>query len=206
MAEFFKLIVSWGPLGVVLVAFLDSAGVPLPMGVDALLITTSIVSPPKAYLAAFLATVGSLAGNLVLFTLARRGGTAYLERHTLSPRAGRFRAWFHQYGLITVFIPAFVPIVPLPLKVFVLSAGALGVRTKAFLLTILVARIPRFLAVAYLGAQLGENSLQWLIDHKWHLSAVAVGLFVFLYALVKLVDYRRKRTDDAAGPSPSVVG
>ena len=189
-----------------LVAALDSAGIPLPMGVDALLITTSIASPPKAYFAAVLATVGSLAGNLFLFLLARRGGTAYLERNTISPRARRFREWFQQYGLITVFIPTFVPIVPLPLKVFVLSAGALGVSTRAFLLTILVGRIPRFLAMAYLGSQLGENSIGWLKDHKWELTGAALGLFVFLYALVKLVDYRRRKAEAVNGTSASTVG
>ena len=191
MAELFRLILAWGPVGVLLVAALDSAGVPLPTGVDALLLATSIYSPQKAYFAALLATIGSVAGNIFLFTLARRGGEAYLARHTVSGRAARFGEWFRHYGLITVFIPAFVPIVPLPLKVFVLSAGALGVSTRAFVLTIVAGRVPRFLAIAYLGVQLGENSVAWLRDHKWHLTAIALGLFVFLFVLVKLIDYRR---------------
>jgi membrane protein DedA with SNARE-associated domain len=199
VAELFRQILSWGPLGVLLVAALDSAGVPLPTGVDALLIATSAVSPRRAYLAALLATAGSLAGNLFLFTIARRGGEAYLARHTLSARARKFRAWFQHYGLITVFIPTFVPIVPLPLKVFVLSAGSVGVSTRAFLLTILGGRVPRFLAMAYLGTKLGENSMQWLIDQKWYLTAIAAGLFLFLFVLVKLIDYRRgaRRTSTA---------
>ncbi|MCW5981067.1 MAG: VTT domain-containing protein [Bryobacteraceae bacterium] len=192
MAELFKQILAWGPLGVAVVALLDSAGVPLPTGVDALLIATAAYHPGRAYLAALLAIAGSAAGNLILFSIARKGQEAYLDRHAISPRARRFRAWFQHYGLISVFIPAFVPIVPLPLKVFVLSAGALGVGTRAFLLTILAARIPRFLAMAYLGTQLGDNAMQWLLDHKWHLAGIAAGMFVALYAAVRVVDRRRR--------------
>lgn len=193
MEGLFELLRSWGPLGVLLIATLDAAGVPLPAGVDVSLIGLAIVSPTRAYLAVPLGVLGSLIGNLFLYTVARKGGEAYLDRKIQTGRARRFRDWFQHYGLITVFIPTFVPIVPLPLKVFVLSAGAFGVSRRAFLLTILVARVPRFLAMAYLGSQLGANSLGWLRDHAWHLAGVAAGLFVFLFLLVKWVDRRRGR-------------
>ncbi len=197
MDKLAEILISWGALGVCLIATLDSAGVPLPAGVDALLITVAAVSPPQAYFAALLAILGSLAGNWFLYSVARKGGNAYLDKRTQRGRAKKFRQWFQHYGLITVFIPTFVPIVPLPLKVFVVSAGALGVSRNAFLLTILAGRIPRFLAMAYLGAQLGQHSMSWLEDHTWHLTAVAIGLFIFLYALVRLVDWRRSRVVEA---------
>ncbi len=187
-----EALVAFGPLGVVLIATLDSAGVPLPAGVDALLITTAALSPPKAYFAAMLATIGSIAGNWFLFSIARKGGEAYLASHTESAQARKFREWFQHYGLITVFIPTFVPIVPLPLKVFVLSAGALGVRTRSFLLTILAGRIPRFLAMAYLGSQLGTHSMPWLREHALYLSIIAAALFVVLFAAVKYIDYKKR--------------
>jgi len=153
--------------------------------VDALLIGVAIVSPSQAYLAALLATVGSVAGNYFLFGLARKGGEAYLDSKTESGRARKFREWFQRYGMITVFIPALVPILPLPLKVFVLSAGALGVNRRTFLLTIFAARVPRFLAMAYLGAQLGENSMQWLQEHVWVLVAVAACVAALLFVMVR---------------------
>jgi hypothetical protein len=74
------------------------------------------------------AIAGSLLGMMFLFWLARKGGEKYLDKHASGPRAMRFRRWFDRYGLVTVFIPALVPLVPLPMKVFVLSAGALGVK------------------------------------------------------------------------------
>lgn len=94
-------------------------------GVDALIVLIAAVSRSQAYLAAATAIAGSWAGSLILFLIARKGGEEYHRRHTSSAKGARFRAWFHEYGLVTVFVPAFVPIIPLPLKIFIISAGAL---------------------------------------------------------------------------------
>ena len=165
---------------------LDSAGIPLPATVDALLITLAVIDPRLAYVSAALAIAGSAAGCLILFYLARKGGQLYLEGHSHLPRAQKFRDWFLRYGLVTVFIPALLPVPPLPTKVFVMTAGALGVRAAAFALVVLAARALRYTGLAYLGSQLGEHSMGWLGSHAFALSALAAGLFVFLLLLLKL--------------------
>lgn len=187
------LVEAWGVPAVLLIAALDSAGVPLPAGVDALLVAVAAVSPPQAFAAALLATAGSVAGNLVLFLAARKGGQAWLERRTASGRARRFRDWFRQYGLITVFVPALVPVVPLPMKVFVISAGALGVRIRSFLLVVLAARIPRYAAMAWLGAMLGTSTTAWLQARLPHLAAAAALLALVLWLAVHAAVARRRR-------------
>ena len=55
-----------GPWGIFLVSLADSAFIPLPQGVDALLIAQSIAAPSTAYVSAALAVVGSLTGSLIL--------------------------------------------------------------------------------------------------------------------------------------------
>lgn len=197
MGRLIELLEAWGLAGVLALAALDSAGMPLPAGVDALLVALAAVSPTQAFPAALLATAGSLAGNLTLFLAARRGGHAWLRRKTASGRGRRLRDWFLHYGLITVFIPAVVPIVPLPLKVFVISAGALGVGTRPFVLVVLAGRLPRYLGMAYLGAQLGTDSTAWLETHVWHLACAAAILVAALMALVKLAGRRGR---------PAIVG
>jgi membrane protein YqaA with SNARE-associated domain len=185
-------LIAWGPAGALLFSVLDSAGLPLPAGVDAFLIAVAAVDPRAAYWSAALAIIGSTGGNLFLFFVAWKGGERYLQRHTTSSSSSRFVRWFRRYGLLTVFIPALVPIIPLPLKVFVISAGALHVRPLSFILVVLAGRIPRYLAMAYLGEQLGEHSSDWLKEHFWHFVVFALALFVFLYALLKLVERFRK--------------
>jgi membrane protein DedA with SNARE-associated domain len=175
---------TFGPPGVFAMAVLDSAGIPLPTGVDAVVVLTAITNPGLAWLTAFLAVVGSAIGCMLLFYVARKGGQAYLERHAHSPRALQFRSWFGHYGLLTVFIPVLVPI-PLPVKVFVLSAGALGVRPRSFLLTVLAARIPRYFGLAWLGMRLGQDSMPWLRSHVWHLVGFSAVLFVALFLAIR---------------------
>ncbi len=175
---------TWGPGGAFLLALLDSAGIPLPGGVDALVVLTAVTNPDLAYYTAAVCVVGSAIGSMILFSIARKGGQVYLERHASTPRALRFREWFATYGLVTVLIPTLVPIPGLPMKVFVLSAGALGVRPAKFLLTVLAGRIPRYFGLAALGRALGEDSLGWVSAHKWHLvlgaAILAIGLMLLL--------------------------
>ena len=175
---------AWGPAGVFLLATIDSAGIPLPAGVDALLLLTAATNPSEAYLSAFLATVGSLLGSFFLFWVARKGGEYYLRTHMTSDRAKRFQAWFAQYGLITVFIPMLLPI-PLPAKIFVLSAGAMGVKPWQFLATIAAARLPRYFGLAYFGAHYGTEAGVWLKSHVLHIVGFALALCLAMWLAIR---------------------
>jgi membrane protein YqaA with SNARE-associated domain len=177
---------EWGPTGAFLVALIDSAGVPLPGGVDALIVLTAVTNPELAYLTAALSILGSVLGSMILFFLARKGGQLYLERHSSTPRERRFHQWFATYGLVTVFIPTLIPIPGLPMKVFVLSAGAFGVSTGSFLLTIIAGRILRYFGLAALGRAMGEHSLGWVAAHKWHLVVAALLLCATMMFLVRV--------------------
>lgn len=184
MKNLAALLKSWGLIGLFCLAILDSAGAPLPVAVDGLILATAAINPSSAYVGALIAVVGSAIGSLFLYSVARKGGKVYLNAVTASGRPAKFRAWFQTYGLITIFIPALVPI-PLPLKVFVLSAGALGVKPVTFLLVILAARIPRYFGLAWLGAQMGSQTMPWLKAHVVSLSFSAALLAGILAVMVK---------------------
>jgi len=180
------LLVSYGPLGVLLLAFLDSAGIPVSAGMDALIILVAVQSPGRAWLVALLAILGSVAGNIVLFSASRKGRSwARREETAVAPgQPGRFERWFRDYGLITIFVPAVVPVIPLPLKVFVISAGVMRARLAAVLGVILIARILRYGGEAYLGIKLGQDSMAWLKAQVWVLTGIACAFcgVVFLVA------------------------
>jgi membrane protein YqaA with SNARE-associated domain len=191
MKAFLNTLVAWGPLGIFIVAIVDGVGVPSPGGLDWMMILLCVNRPEQAWLMAALATLGSLIGGFILYLLARRGGEAMLKKYRGRPRFERFEKWFQRYGLLTVFIPALIPI-PMPLKFFVICAGVFEVPPITFLLVMLVARVPRYLGLAYLGMELGRESFPWLKAHAWHMFGVAAGLFVFLYLLILAAEKRRK--------------
>lgn len=185
MKHFMQTLIAWGPLGVFVLAFVDSAGVPNPSGTDALLLLVTIARPEYAFLCASLGILGSLLGSLVFYQIIRTGGDKFLLRYTLSGRGARFRVWFQRYGMVTVFIAALLPIPFLPLKALAACACAMGVSRTRFMLVTAAARIPRYAGLAYLGSQLGENSTAWIKGHTWHMAILAVALFVGLYALLR---------------------
>ena len=191
LAKIAAALVTYGPWGVLLIGLIDSVGLPLPATMDALLIVIAVKAPGRAYFAALMAVLGSLAGNVALFQASRYG----LRRFTKAvPEAGdpqRFRKWFHRYGLLTVFIPAATPFLPLPLKVFVISAGALHTPLPRFVLVVALARTVRYFGDAYLGIKLGLDAQGFLQRNAWTLVGVALGVAFLIYVLIRWNDRRQ---------------
>lgn len=185
MRHFRDVLTSWGPAGIFAFAIIDGAGIPNPGGTDLLVIATTIADPSSMLYAATLAVLGSVAGSAIFYEILSRGGERLLQRFTSSGRGLRFRAWFLRYGLITVFIPALLPIPILPFKVFAASAAAMRVGRIRYLLVILAARIPRYFGLAYLGSTLGQASLPWVQSHLLMFGIIAVALTIVLYLAVR---------------------
>ncbi|MGA2598671.1 MAG: VTT domain-containing protein [Bryobacteraceae bacterium] len=192
MKKFIATLQAWGPLGVFFIAIIDSLSIPVPGGVDGLVILFAVKAPESAYFIAAIAALGSVIGSIILFYIARRGGEAYFERHAQTRRGARVKRWFLEYGLLTVLVPAMVPIPFLPMKLFVVASGAFQVNVIAFTAVLVAARIPRYFALAWLGKRLGPQTLPYLGHHAWQLLGFSALLFLALYLLIKFVDRRRK--------------
>jgi membrane protein YqaA with SNARE-associated domain len=67
LAKLTAALVAYGPLGILVLAFIDSAGIPVASGMDALVILVAAKAPSRALLAASMGVLGSLIGNVVLF-------------------------------------------------------------------------------------------------------------------------------------------
>ena len=183
-------LITFGPWGVLLLGFADSLGVPLPAVIDALLLSVAIKTPERAYFTAFMAVLGSAGGNIVLFLLARSGRRRFIRSELPTGRRQKFREWFHRYGLLTVFVPAIVPFVPLPLKVFVITAGVMHTSIGRFLGVILLARCLRYFGEAYLGIRLGENAEAFLTHNAWNILGVVVAAALAILAVIRLTTRR----------------
>jgi membrane protein DedA with SNARE-associated domain len=179
------VLISWGPVGLLIFAVIENAGPPTPGGTDFFLLFLAAARPQDAMLCAGLAALGSLIGSVIFFEIVRRGGEKLLVQYTSSGRGARFRDWSRRYGLVTVFVSALVPLPVLPFKVFVACAGAMGVSRSRFLVMLTPARILRYAALAYLGQQVGENSGAWLKSHFWYLAGLAALIGLALWALIR---------------------
>ena len=179
LANLSALLQAYGPWGIFGLALLDSMGVPLPTATDLVLLSIGMTGLESAtYLAALTALVGSLIGNIFLFQMVRQGRRLMTKAESAP---GKFQLWFRQYGLFTVFVPAVVPIVPLPLKVFVISAGALQTPFNRFVAVITMARLIRYFGLAYLSLQLGADAEGFLRRNAWTMIGLALALAFVLY-------------------------
>jgi membrane protein YqaA with SNARE-associated domain len=185
-------LLAFGPFGILLVALLDSFVIPIPAGVDVLVLTIAVKEPERAYFAALMAVIGSTIGNVALFWAARHGSRRLIKDVTPSPRAQKFQQWFHRYGLLTVFVPCVTPVIPFPLKVFVVSAGALHTRVSKFLLVVLLARTIRYFGEAWLGLNLGPQAEAFLRRNAWSLLGAALALAMGCYLAIRWNERRRE--------------
>jgi len=167
-----------GPLGLFAVAVLDSSVIPLPLpGSTDLLLLWLVSHHGDPYLLVASATAGSILGGYTNWSSGKRGGEAALKRYGHSPLFQRMESWAKEHSLLSVFIPPLLP-PPVPLSMFLIAAGALGVSRKRFLLAYSASRTLRYSLVAWLAVSYGRRIVRlWsgTLD-KW--SEPLIWLFV----------------------------
>lgn len=183
-----------GP-GLFLIAYLDSSFLSFPQANDLLIIWMVLKRQHLMLFYASMATLGSLAGCLTIYLLARKGGEAAVRRRFNQGHVERGLALFRKYGVLAIVVPALLP-PPAPFKLFVLLAGVAGVPPLKFTLATLAGRGVRYFAIGFLTLWYGEAAIAFLKTHGGLASLVVVGLV----ALGALGWYWRRRARDAKTP------
>lgn len=182
LKEFARWATALGPWGIFLVSLGDSALIPMPQGVDALLIAQAVAAPSSAYFAAALAVLGSLLGSLILYWLARRGGQIMLEKKASKSGVEKMRRQVEEYGALVLFLPTVIPL-PLPMKLFVIAAGVFQMRLLPFCAVLVVARTIRYFSEAYVGVRYGEQAAVFLKEN----ALLGLGIALAVVALFFVV-------------------
>lgn len=187
-------LLALGIPGLFLIAFLDSAGVPLPGGVDVVVLLLAWQQPSLFVWIALAASTGSTLGCLVLYRIGRTGGDRAVRR--LDP--GK-REWVtrkvRENDVVAMLVAVLAP-PPFPAKVFMLVAGIVGMSWTRFAAAIFVGRMIRFSGEAYLAVRLGDRAVETLQAHYPTVGGT-LALAVILYLAVKWV--RKRRRLPAAG-------
>jgi membrane protein YqaA with SNARE-associated domain len=181
------IVASAGGLGLFLIAFLDSSVLTFPVINDLLLIELSVRNPARMPYYAAMTTLGSVAGCLFLYYLARKGGEAMFHKHA-GPRARHIHAWINRNGFLSILVTALLP-PPTPFKVFVIAAGALEMPVRTFVLGLLAARAIRFFGEGFLAIRYGDQAGQFILTHKLEVTGIVLGIVICLY-LLSLLAFR----------------
>ena len=178
-----------GGVGLLLSAFIDSSFVPLPLVTDLLLMELSSRHPLRMPYYAAMAAIGSLAGCIWIYWLARKGGQAYYQKTQGHP-PGRIRKYIRDYPMASVFLPAVAPF-PVPFKPFVIAQGVFQVPFATFVIGTLLGRGSLFFIEAFLGARYGAAAKQFLVDQKCASIALALALILVFFLVRRLLAMRR---------------
>ncbi len=163
---------QFGGPGLAVVALLDSSLLSLPEVNDALVVMLALQQPASWWYYAGFTTAGSVGGCYLLYRIGRSGGEALLARRFRRAEIERGLSAFRRFGPLALIVPSMLP-PPVPFKVFVLLAGASGVRTRTFLLSVVVGRGTRYLGQAFLAQRYGPQARDMVAAH---LPGVVAGL------------------------------
>ena len=192
---------SLGPLGLILVAVVDSSPVPLPIpGSTDLLLLWLVAHNGTAWLLVLCAIAGSLAGGYITWHIGRKGGEAALPRYVPARLLTRVVAWVQHHPVLSVFLPAILP-PPIPLSPFVLASGALGVTRNRFLLVFGGARVLRYTFIAWLAVKYGRHVVRmwsstlqaWSAPLLWVYGVLVLGGVCFGIWMVRKTNGERPR-------------
>ena len=195
-SAFLQAVRAWadgaGGLGVFVVAVLDSSVLALPNATDALVMYLTIQQPAWWGYYAAMATAGAVVGSWPLYLVARRGGAAFLGSRLSGPRASGAVAWYKGSAFAAIAGPAFVP-PPMPLKIFVLLAGATAYAPWRLVAALVLGRGSRHAIEAGLAAAYREQALQAFERYGATLALGLAGAVTLVAVGLYLLHLRRTR-------------
>jgi len=183
-----------GP-GLFLLGIADSSIIPLTGSMDVLTVLLAAHRRTWWPYYAVMATLGSMIGSYITYTLAKKGGKQALERRLSCDRVNKIYKKFEEHGFLAVIVPALLP-PPFPFVPFLLAAGAMQYAPKKFLGALAIGRGIRFTVLAVLGSMYGRRITRLFSQYSKPTLAF-LGLLVAVGVTLALIQYLRSRRNNS---------
>lgn len=185
---------AYGALGMFIIAFLDSAFVPIPSGPDILLIKLAVDNyqfPITIAQLVLASSIGSTIGSTLLYLVAKRGGEKVLQKISEEKR-NRVQNLLGRYDILALIVASISP-PPFPFKPFILCAGVFNFKIQRFILGLLVGRTLRFSILGILAFYFGEAAKDLMAKYGIKLLLGFIATLAVVYLIKFLLD--RKKSD-----------
>lgn len=196
LAAISQYLVTFGAFGLFAIALLDSALIPMAGGPDAVMLLLSSAQPRWWPLYAGAATLGSVAGCVILYYLSARAGRAALKRFS-EKKQKRVKELLDRYDVLSVLVASLLP-PPFPFKLFVVSAGVFRLNVLRFAVAVAVGRAIRYVLEGYLAANYGEHAKDLIARYY---PAIGIGLAVLIIIGFVMKNLLRKKPEVAGQES-----
>jgi membrane protein YqaA with SNARE-associated domain len=187
----------------IVVGAADSSLLSLPEVNDLITVTRVANNPVEVFYFPLFPAVGSVVGCLILYSLVRRGRD-FVTRRFHPKQLAWAENLYRRYGFLALAIPALLP-PPLPFKIFVVAAGALGYPRDRFMITIMIARTVRYYFWGVAAFFMRRHVLQALDWLKMNLAEILTGVVsgVALFFLIRWVVLRARGRAPKEKAAPS---
>jgi len=184
LSKLSQYLVSFGPFGLFTIAFLDSVMIPMPGGVDAVLLLLAASRPSWMLIYVVAATVGSTLGCVVLYRISQRAGKRALARFSASKQK-RVKDLLDRYDVMSVLVASLLP-PPFPFKLFVVSSGVFRLKIVRFTIAIAAGRTFRYLLEGYLAALYGEHAKE-ILARYYPTIGITLAVLVIVFFIARML-------------------
>jgi membrane protein YqaA with SNARE-associated domain len=147
-----------------------------------------------------MAAIGSAIGGLVPFFLGRAGGELFLLKRIDRARYEQLRDRFERQEFLALLIPSMLP-PPTPWKLFVFGAGVFEMKTRDFMLAVLLGRLVRFSVLAFLTIRYGPEMIHVLSEMARRHLAVLMTVLGLCFVVLAILGIRKMIKKPIAEPS-----
>ena len=199
LTTFSQWLSAYGILGMFVIAFLDSAFVPIPSGPDILFIKLAIDNyqfPLKIAQLVLASSIGSTLGCTLLYLVAKRGGEKVLQKISLEKRSS-VQGLLGRYDLLTLIVVSILP-PPFPFKPFILCAGVLNFQLPRLIVGLLIGRTLRFAVLGSLAFYFGDEARDLITKYGIKLLLGFIAVLAILYLIKFLVDKKKSNPETQA--------
>src|SRR5579864_1021264 len=181
----------FGALGLFALAILDSSPLPTFGGPDILTAVLSASHRNPWYEYALVATTGSVIGAYLTFRLARKAGSAYLDRKFKKGRVAAMATLFKKSSDGVLLASCAIPF-PFPTSMLFAAAGVSNYNLGKFLAIVVLGRGIRYAAIAFVADHYGRHFIRALRHPSqfwgWWLLLVLLGFTLIVAGI--LVNHR----------------
>ena len=189
-------LLSFGPFGLLAIAFLDSVLVPMPGGVDAMLLLLAASRPSWVLIYVAAAMVGSTAGCVGLYKISEKAGHRALNKFS-EKKQKRVKDLIDRYDVLSVLVASVLP-PPFPFKLFVISAGVFRLNLLRFTIAVAVGRTFRYLLEGYLAARYGEHAKE-ILAHYYPAIGIGAAVLIIVFFIAKNLLRRASQPEAVSG-------
>lgn len=170
-----------GPIGLALLAFMESSFFPLPP--DFLLIAMCLANPSQSLFYALICTISSALGGGFGYGIGKFGGRPafHFIFKKKEEQLNHVETMYNRWGNWAVLAAAFSPI---PYKVFTIASGIFNMNFPSFMTASFLGRGGRFFIVAACLMIFGETI-------KSHLDAIIITVTLILIAFFTIIYKKR---------------